>query len=172
MFLFVYGTLRRGFNNKNSEKLNFLSKWMGKAIVPNAKLYYIKGDEFDYPAMVLNYNDGRDNDGDEVKQTCSTTSVIGDVFQLLDPESTFVWLDEYEECGPESPPPPEYLRKQIKVRLIEDKNGMKINENCWISVNTYIWNWPVKNENGDLIAPVVECIESGDWLLHTNNKNK
>ena len=67
MFLFVYGTLRRGFNNKNSEKLNSLSKWMGKAIVPNAKLYYIKGDEFDYPAMVLNYS-GRDKDGDEVKQ--------------------------------------------------------------------------------------------------------
>ena len=49
---------------------------------------------------------------------------------------------------------------------------MKIDKNSWINVNTYIWNWPVENENGDLIAPVVECIESGDWFLHKNDKNK
>ncbi|KAL7070840.1 hypothetical protein ACQ4LE_009841 [Meloidogyne hapla] len=171
MLLFVYGTLRRGFNNKNSEKLNSLSKWIGKAIIPNAKLYYINGDDFDYPAMVLN-NNGENDNGEheyELKQTSQNISVIGDVFQLFDPESILVWLDEYEECGPEKPQPTEYLRKQIKAKLIEDKNGKNI-ENCWITVNTYIWNWPVENENGDFIEPVVELIESGDWLKHVKNR--
>ncbi|KAF7631093.1 GGACT domain-containing protein [Meloidogyne graminicola] len=164
MLLFVYGTLRRGFDNENSRKLNNLAKWIGKAVIQNAKLYYIRGDEFDYPAMVLNNNEQTEME----KTKISSDIVIGDVFHLFNPESMFLWLDEYEECGPGNSQPTEYLRKKVKVKLIENIN--ETNKNNELIVTTYIWNWPVKNDNGDFIPPVVERIESGDWLLHINKK--
>ena len=104
-------------------------------------------------------------------QKSSNLSVIGDVFYLYDPKSMFVWLDEYEECGPENPQPTIYLRQQVKAKLIEEINEGKNVENSWVTVFTYVWNWPVENENGELIAPVIERIESGDWLYHVNNKS-
>jgi len=53
MFLFVYGTLRHKFHGEMANRLAEESEWIGPAIVENAELYRIKGEQFDYPAMIL-----------------------------------------------------------------------------------------------------------------------
>jgi hypothetical protein len=53
MLLFVYGTLRRGFNGEMAARLAAESEWIGAGCVPNAQLYQIASRDFDYPALVL-----------------------------------------------------------------------------------------------------------------------
>ena len=75
--LFVYGTLRRGSNNKFARLLSEKAQFIGTARVPG-RLY----DFGRYPGA-------RPGDG----------LITGEVFQLTDPATMLAALDEYE--GPE-----------------------------------------------------------------------
>jgi gamma-glutamylcyclotransferase (GGCT)/AIG2-like uncharacterized protein YtfP len=80
--LFVYGTLRRGFDNPFARLLAQSSHYVGPGYVQG--VLYSMGE---YPALVL-ANDG-------------AHQVRGDVYELNDAESTLRILDEYE--GPQYP---------------------------------------------------------------------
>jgi len=83
--------------------------------------------------------------------------VYGDIFRLLNPSITLNWLDEYEECGPKYSQPNEYLRMEMEAKLLMNEEKL--------AVIGYIWNWPIQNEKGEFVEPVIGRIENGDWLL-------
>jgi len=92
-FLFVYGTLRRGYDLRLKERVKDDLQYVGQGKV-GAALY----DLGRYPGAV------RSNRGDEV---------IGDVFLLDDSARVFRILDKYEGIGEGSG----FIRKRNKVRL-------------------------------------------------------
>lgn len=65
MLLFVYGTLRPQFDGEMAQQLARESHWIGPARVRNAALYRVRGEEFDYPALVLLNGDEGGNDVEE-----------------------------------------------------------------------------------------------------------
>ena len=97
-YLFVYGTLRRGANHPMHQLLMQNSRFIGMAHF-QGKLYQVTH----YPAVVASANP------DE--------QVLGEVYQLLQPEQTLPQLDKYEECGADFPAPQEYRREMQQVVL-------------------------------------------------------
>ncbi|MEP6467662.1 MAG: gamma-glutamylcyclotransferase family protein [Parafilimonas sp.] len=75
-YLFVYGTLRNGYNLKLKDKVMSDLEYVGKAKV-DASLY----DLGEYPGAI------KENNSNEV---------IGDVFLISNPERVFKILDKYE----------------------------------------------------------------------------
>ena len=97
-YLFVYGTLRRGANHPMHQLLMQNSCFIGMAHF-QGKLYQVTH----YPAVVASANP------DE--------QVLGEVYQLLQPEQTLPQLDKYEECSADFPAPQEYRREMQQVVL-------------------------------------------------------
>ena len=97
-YLFVYGTLRRGANHPMHQLLMQNSRFIGMAHFPGT-LYQVSH----YPAVVASANP------DE--------QVLGEVYQLLQPEQTLPQLDKYEECSADFPAPQEYRREMQQVVL-------------------------------------------------------
>ncbi|MDO7836500.1 gamma-glutamylcyclotransferase family protein [Sphingobium sp. HBC34] len=92
--LFVYGTLRAGFDSSMARRLRAEARLIGPARAQGL-LYRITH----YPGFVPG--------GD--------AWVMGDLFALADAATTLAWLDEYEECAPHFPPPHEYRRVRTSV---------------------------------------------------------
>jgi gamma-glutamylcyclotransferase (GGCT)/AIG2-like uncharacterized protein YtfP len=93
--LFVYGTLRRGYDSKEAHRLHAECTWLGTGSVAG-DLYRVDW----YPALVTDQEAGW---------------VVGDVLQMADAYATLAWLDGYEECGPGFPQPQEYRREAIDI---------------------------------------------------------
>ena len=94
--LFVYGTLRRGYDLKLMNKVSHLIRYIGQGKV-NADLY----DLGRYPGAI------RSSGGREV---------IGDVFELDDAEKVLQTLDRYEGIG-ENEAKSEFVRRKNRIRL-------------------------------------------------------
>lgn len=130
-FLFVYGTLRRSANHPMHQLLEQTSRFIGMAHF-RGTLYQVTH----YPAVVASANP------DE--------QVLGEVYQLLQPEQTLPQLDKYEECGADFPEPQEYRRELQSVRL---ENGDSLA--AWV----YLYNRDTR-----MLRP----IPSGDFLSQSN----
>jgi gamma-glutamylcyclotransferase (GGCT)/AIG2-like uncharacterized protein YtfP len=98
--LFVYGTLRKGYDLKLVGKVSHLIRYVGQGKV-NADLY----DLGRYPGAV------RSSKGPEV---------IGDVFELSDAEKVLRTLDRYEGIGPDKAAA-EFVRRKNRIRLRSGK---------------------------------------------------
>jgi gamma-glutamylcyclotransferase (GGCT)/AIG2-like uncharacterized protein YtfP len=99
-YLFVYGTLRKGYDLKLMNKVNHLIRYVGQGKV-NADLY----DLGRYPGAI------RSSKGREV---------IGDIFELSDPEKVLRSLDRYEGIGA-GRAASEFVRRRSRVRLRSGK---------------------------------------------------
>lgn len=97
--LFVYGTLRQGFDGAIARQLHAVSRHVGIGTVWG-KLYRVA----DYPGLVPG----------------PQGQVIGDLFALPDPAATLALLDDYEECSDQHPAPHEYRRERL---IVETANG-------------------------------------------------
>lgn len=97
-FLFVYGTLKKGFNNKARKKLNENSLFIGDAEF-NGKLFLIKG----YPGAVKSDN--------------SSDIVHGELYKIKNRATLFKILDEFEECSDTFKKPTLFKRKICKVKI-------------------------------------------------------
>lgn len=122
--LFVYGTLRRGSDHANAARLARESAWLGHATL-SGTLYRVTW----HPALVL---DGED-------------TITGDLLRLTDPAASLPWLDAFESCGPDDPPPHDYRREIAEV----------LTANGAVEAIVYVWNLGVEG---------LERIASGDWL--------
>ena len=130
-YLFVYGTLRRGANHPMHQLLMQNGRFIGMAHF-QGKLYQVTH----YPAVVASANP------DE--------QVLGEVYQLLQPEQTLPQLDKYEECSADFPAPQEYRREMQQVVL---ENGDSLT--AWV----YLYNRDTR-----MLTP----IPSGDFLSQSN----
>jgi gamma-glutamylcyclotransferase (GGCT)/AIG2-like uncharacterized protein YtfP len=122
--LFVYGTLRRGSDHENAARLARESSWLGNATLVGT-LYRVTW----HPALVL---EGED-------------TVIGDLLRLTDPAVSLPWLDAFESCGPDDPPPHDYRREIATVMTADGA----------VDAMVYVWNLPLDG---------LERIAGGDWL--------
>jgi gamma-glutamylcyclotransferase (GGCT)/AIG2-like uncharacterized protein YtfP len=94
--LFVYGTLRQGYDLRLMDKVRHLIRYIGQGKV-NADLY----DLGRYPGAV---------------RRREATEVIGDVFELTSPENVLRTLDRYEGIGP-GKAATEFVRRRSRVKL-------------------------------------------------------
>jgi gamma-glutamylcyclotransferase (GGCT)/AIG2-like uncharacterized protein YtfP len=108
--LFVYGTLRSGSKNRHSRELAQEAEPLGPARM-RGRLYRVAS----YPGMILS---------DETDEW-----VVGEVFELRDPETILPVLDRYEGCGECDTPPFEFERATSKAVL---DNGRWVT--CWVYV--------------------------------------
>ncbi len=93
MALFVYGTLRPGFDGPMARRLRVEAEHLGTVRTAGSLVMVA-----DYPGFVPG----------------GAGNVIGDLFALHDP-ATLDWLDAYEECAAHQPPPHEYRREIVWV---------------------------------------------------------
>lgn len=125
--LFVYGTLRHGTDNDASKLLQSAADRIGRGQA-RGQLYMVA----DYPGFVPS-----ETEGDWVR---------GDVYRLRSPELTYPELDRYEGCGPDDPPPHEYRRCLVPVRLDSGE---------WIKASAYLYTRGTEGK---------ARITSGDYL--------
>ncbi|HJT40314.1 MAG TPA: gamma-glutamylcyclotransferase family protein [Sphingobium sp.] len=97
--LFVYGTLRRGFDGPMACWLASVSQYRGIARA-QGRLYRIDH----YPGFVPG----------------GAHWVAGDLLALSDAPTILATLDAYEECAPHFPEPHEYRRERL---LVESPSG-------------------------------------------------
>lgn len=114
--LFVYGTLRLGFDHPLGEFLSETSERMGMATT-EGHLYLIGH----YPGMI--------------RDTRTYRRVKGELLQLKgDIDDVMNRVDDYEECSSRYPEPHEYRREVISVT---DETGQA--QQAW----AYVYNQPV-----------------------------
>jgi gamma-glutamylcyclotransferase (GGCT)/AIG2-like uncharacterized protein YtfP len=113
-YLFVYGTLMRGFDHPMAKLLSRSAEFVGEARC-RGRLYLVTH----YPGLVLS------DAADDV--------VFGELVRLHRPEESLATLDEYEGCGPGAASP-QYLRQVLPVT----RDDGTVSE-AW----TYIYNRPV-----------------------------
>jgi len=116
--LFVYGTLRSGFQNKSARLLAERGTLLGRARI-HGKMYRLDR----YPGLVLS------SEPDEW--------VTGEVYRLDDPVGTLAVLDDYEGCGPNDEVPYEFERVIARVRLVTGRHL-----SAWI----YVYSQPLPEE--------------------------
>jgi gamma-glutamylcyclotransferase (GGCT)/AIG2-like uncharacterized protein YtfP len=97
-YLFVYGTLKSDGMNANAQNFHQHAYLIGHACW-QGRLYLVSN----YPGAV--------------PSAIKTEYVLGEVWQLHSSEQAFSFLDEYEECAPQSPLPYEYERVLAPVQL-------------------------------------------------------
>jgi gamma-glutamylcyclotransferase (GGCT)/AIG2-like uncharacterized protein YtfP len=114
-YLFVYGTLMRGFDHPMAKLLSRSAEFLGPARC-QGRLYLVKH----YPGLVLS------DDPEEI--------VFGELYRLRVPHELLREFDMYEACGEGFAEPTEYVRRMLSVT--SDDGGA---EEAW----TYIYNWPV-----------------------------
>lgn len=124
--LFVYGTLRRAFQNPHARLLSKNATFLGQARI-RGRLYRVR----QYPGVLL----------------CPGIEewVIGDLYELHDPNPMLTALDEYEGCSG-GDQPTEFQRVLTTATL---EKGATLP--AWV----YVYNWPVAEERRIL---------SGDFL--------
>lgn len=112
-YLFVYGTLKRGFDNPFAKILEENARYVGNGSFPG-RLFRISW----YPAAIYEKD--------------STKRVQGEVYELVQQhEFVLKELDQYEDITPENS---EYVRTLIEVTT-EDGNLI----NCLV----YLYNQPI-----------------------------
>ncbi len=117
-YLFVYGTLRPGFDNAFAQYLRQRSRYVGEGSFPG--LLYDLGN---YPGAVY--------------QDDSATLVVGSIYDISkNRDAILTYLDYYEGVGPEFEAPTEYIRTIIPV--ISNDNTFA----SWI----YIYNHPTNGK--------------------------
>ncbi len=126
-YLFVYGTLRRDGGSEMIRLLTLYGECVGDAAF-QGKLYKIGR----YPGVVPS-----DDPSDLVR---------GEVYRLRAPGLVLLSLDQYEECGPDSPEPTEFVRRMEAVRL-----GSGETIRAWV----YLYNRPTEG---------LERVPGGDFL--------
>ena len=126
-YLFVYGTLRQNANHPMHQLLAKQCRFIGSARY-QARLYRIDY----YPGAAPSNN--------------SADQVVGELYQLTQPECLLPALDNYEECSPQFAQPHEYRREQQSVML---ENGNSVV--AWV----YVYN---RSTDG------LTLIHSGDFL--------
>lgn len=126
-YLFVYGTLRQNANHPMHQLLAEHSCFVAMARY-QARLYRIDY----YPGAVPSNN--------------SADQVVGELYQLIQPELLLPALDNYEECSPQFAQPHEYRRELQSIRL---DNGNTVI--AWV----YVYN---RNTDG------LTLIQTGDFL--------
>jgi gamma-glutamylcyclotransferase (GGCT)/AIG2-like uncharacterized protein YtfP len=114
-YLFVYGTLMRGFDHPMAQLLSRSADFIGEAKC-RGRLYLVKH----YPGLVLS------DAADDV--------VFGELYRLRRPAELLREFDMYEACGENFPEPTQYVRQMLPV-MLEDGAASE----AW----TYIYNWPV-----------------------------
>ena len=117
-YLFVYGTLRKGFSLLIPEKIAADIEWVGYSSV-KGKLYDIGK----YPGAVP------DDSGDMF--------ITGEIIKIKAPVTVFEFLDNYEDYDDEDLQASEYCRKKEWFSL---EGGVRIE--AWI----YWYNFPVNNK--------------------------
>ncbi|GLQ06988.1 gamma-glutamylcyclotransferase family protein [Sneathiella chinensis] len=126
-FLFVYGTLRLASEVPAARLLKRLADYQGQALI-QGRLY----DLGRYPGVICT--------PDPAEQ------VVGDLFQLREPETVLQALDIYEECSDTDPKPHLYVRREVRAL---PRSGGELT--AW----TYLFNRDV--------TPY-RAIPSGDYL--------
>lgn len=106
-YLFVYGTLRKGYDSPVKEQVDAGMEWIGQAKV-KAVLY----DMGTFPGAV---------------KSSGMSEVLGDVYQVNDPKVIFNILDRYEGYRENDPENSEYIRVKTNVQM---NNGKKLS--VWI----------------------------------------
>ena len=112
--LFVYGTLMRSSHHALARDLKQRAIYEGPARF-NGRLYRVTH----YPGVIAS--------------SAPEDWVFGDLYTLRDP-GLLQDLDRYEGCGPDDPPPTQYLRE---LRTVTLSSGPSVES--WI----YIYNRPV-----------------------------
>ena len=112
--LFVYGTLRRGFEHPMADLLARQADFIGRGIF-QGKLYNLGS----YPGVKTSHR--------------STDSVVGDVYCLRFPH-LLEQFDRYEGYDPDDPAQSMYLRRTVSITLT---NGQTLF--AWI----YLYNLPI-----------------------------
>lgn len=110
-YLFVYGTLMRGFNNPFAARLHAHATFIAEGFF-SGKLYRLSW----YPGAVF--------------EPKSTTKVYGEIYQLHDVQSLIQELDDYEDVK-EKVADSLYLRRQVPVQIENESIFV-----CW----TYLYN--------------------------------
>ncbi|WP_176591992.1 gamma-glutamylcyclotransferase family protein [Sphingobium sp. EM0848] len=123
--LFVYGTLRPGFDGPVAGWLKQAARHVGGAVALGT-LYQVA----DYPAFVPGGN------GD----------VLGDLFALPDAAAILAVLDEHEECTDRFPQPHEYRRERLTVL------GADGPVEAWTYVYGWDIDGLTRIESGDFLA--------------------
>jgi gamma-glutamylcyclotransferase (GGCT)/AIG2-like uncharacterized protein YtfP len=106
-YLFVYGTLRKGYDSPVRDQVSSGLYWIGQAKV-KALLY----DLGTFPGAV---------------KTSGLNEILGDVFEVTDPKSVFQVLDRYEGYLENDPEKSEYIRVKTDVQM---NSGNKLS--VWI----------------------------------------
>jgi len=106
-YLFVYGTLRKGYDSPVKDQVAACLKWIGQAKV-KAVLY----DMGTFPGAI---------------KSSGMNEVLGDVYQVNDPKNIFKLLDRYEGCVEGDPEKSDYIRVKTNVQM---NNGKKLS--VWI----------------------------------------
>jgi gamma-glutamylcyclotransferase (GGCT)/AIG2-like uncharacterized protein YtfP len=125
--LFVYGTLRQNTNHPMQQLLAQHSRFIAMARY-QARLYQVDY----YPGAVPSNN--------------ADDQVVGELYQLIQPDLLLPALDNYEECGSGFAQPQEYRRELQSVVL---ENGDSVV--AWV----YVYN---RSTEG------LRLIKSGDFL--------
>lgn len=124
-FLFVYGTLRPGFDGPMADWLKDVARPMGGAFAWGA-LYRVDT----YPAFVPG----------------GSGKVRGDLFGLPDATAILAVLDEHEECAGHFPEPHEYRRERL---IVQGENGPV---EAWTYIYNRDVGALARIESGDFLA--------------------
>jgi gamma-glutamylcyclotransferase (GGCT)/AIG2-like uncharacterized protein YtfP len=125
-FLFVYGTLMStatsAMGRRPRSKLTQMSRVVGPAAIAG-QLYDLGA----YPGLVLN-----------CAKTGPSTTVTGELRELISPATAFGWLDRYEGIDPRYPQKTEYRRSIEEVELLQD-DAHTVRHEAWV----YIYQGPL-----------------------------
>lgn len=120
--IFVYGSLRYGFDGPESRRLYERAFYRGPASAAG-RLYNIDW----YPGLIDPVHD--------------TDRVLGDVYSVTDP-AVLDWLDRYEEIAPNNDESGEYSRVRRQVFLMNAPTYAVREIEVW----TYLYNWPLRED--------------------------
>lgn len=128
-FLFVYGTLRRGYDHPMQTLLDTNATRHARGWY-TGRLYRVSH----YPGVVASEDPAE--------------RVVGDIYRLDAPDALLARLDDYEECAPHHPEPREYERV---LQTVTTDAGERLT--AWI----YLFRHPVEGleriVSGDFLGP-------------------
>ena len=116
-YVFVYGTLMRGFRSPVNEQFDACTRFVSEGVV---KGYLYEIDR--YPGLIIDHS--------------APQGVYGEVYEILD-QSLLDVLDKYENCSEAFEKPWEYERVLEAIQC-GDKSYQ-----AWV----YVYRWPIDSSN-------------------------